>query len=327
MKYEWDWRLPYQDQSIGRWLELLPRQVCSVWQEQCHGDLPRWRAALEALPKVKASAVDFSQARIVLGLHSDCNDETRNQIRQSLIKLHPWRKGPYRICGLSVDTEWRSDMKWDRLKAHIQPLRRRHVLDVGCGNGYHLWRMLGEGAELVIGIDPTQLFAMQFEAVKYFTDKHYPVHLFPLGIEALPAELNAFDTVFSMGVFYHRQSPFGHLIELKGALRNGGELVLETLVIEGDAGEVLVPEKRYAKMRNVWFIPTPGTLILWLKRAGFSNVRLVDVSTTCFDEQRTTEWMRFESLKDFLNPKNPRRTIEGYPAPHRAIILAKKNGG
>ena len=56
-----------------------------------------------------------------------------------------------------------------------------------------------------------------------------------------------------MGVLYHRRSPIDHLLELKGCLQTGGELVLETLVIDGGLGEVLVPENRYAKMRNVWF--------------------------------------------------------------------------
>ncbi len=152
------------------------------------------------------------------------------------MQLHPWRKGPYEICGIPIETEWRSDWKWERLQPHIEPLADRLVLDVGCGNGYHGWRMLGEGARLVIGIDPTQLFVMQFEALRHFLGSQHPLRVLPLGIEDLPANLQGFDTVFSMGVFYHRRSPFAHLAELKGALRKGGELVLETLVIEGDGG-------------------------------------------------------------------------------------------
>jgi tRNA (mo5U34)-methyltransferase len=152
--------------------------------------------------------------------------------------------------------------------------------------------------------------------------KTHPVQLLPLGIEDLPANLQAFDTVFSMGVFYHRRSPFSHLAELKGCLRKGGELVLETLVIEGGENEVLVPQGRYAKMRNVWFIPSPATLVSWLSRAGLSEIRLIDVSATTTDEQRSTDWMRFESLSDYLNPNHPDRTVEGYPAPRRAMIVA-----
>jgi tRNA (mo5U34)-methyltransferase len=182
--------------------------------------------------------------------------------------------------------------------------------------------MAGAGAELVIGIDPTQLFLAQFLALKRFLGDQWPVHLLPLGIEDLPAELHAFDTVFSMGVLYHRRSPMDHLLELRGCLKRGGELILETLVIEGTAGSVLVPSGRYAKMRNVWFIPSPETLTGWIERCGFRDVRIIDVSPTTTDEQRATDWMRFESLADYLDPADPSKTIEGYPAPRRAIFSA-----
>jgi tRNA (mo5U34)-methyltransferase len=327
MNYDWDWCEAYSDHPLGRWLTELPQQVERVWKEQSHGDMHKWQQAIAELPTLPLSKIDFSSNRVAAGTAADCDDQTRNQIITALQKLHPWRKGPYQICGIDIDTEWRSDLKWNRLIEHISPLENRIVLDVGCGNGYHLWRIYGEGASRVIGIDPTQLFNMQFEALKHFIGSRYPVHLFPLGIEDLPGDLKAFDSLFSMGVFYHRQSPFAHLSELMGALRKGGELVLETLVIEGGSREVLVPENRYAKMRNVWFIPTVETLKGWIKRSGFSDIELIDVSSTTVEEQRSTEWMRFESLKDYLDPLNPELTLEGYPAPRRAIILAKKTRG
>ena len=142
-------------------------------------------------------------------------------------------------------------------------------------------------------------------------------------MEEFPQSTHYFDTVLSMGVLYHRRSPLDHLIELRDSLRNGGELVLETLVIDGELGEVLVPEKRYAKMRNIWFIPSILTLESWMKRIGLKNVRLINVTRTNFDEQRKTRWMTFESLPDFLDPKNPDLTIEGYPAPKRAIFISE----
>jgi tRNA (mo5U34)-methyltransferase len=312
------------DGPLGLWLEQLPQQVGQVWRERSHGDIPGWRQIIAQLPSPTISSIDLNSAQIRAGEEADCDEATRNNIVHLLSGLHPWRKGPYAICGLHLDTEWRSDFKWDRLQPHIQPLHDRVVLDVGCGNGYHTWRMLGEGARLVIGIDPTQLFVMQFEAIKHFLGQHHPVHLFPLGIELLPPEIKGFDTVFSMGVFYHRQSPFAHLTELRGALRHGGELVLETLVIEGGEDQVLVPRGRYAKMRNVWFIPTTKTLKKWLRRAGFNDVKLIDVSLTTVEEQRSTQWMRFESLADYLDPEDRSQTIEGYPAPRRAIFVARR---
>jgi tRNA (mo5U34)-methyltransferase len=318
----WEWIVPLLDSPLGRWLERLPEQVEQVWQGRPHGDLASWRGIIAGLPQVPISGCDLNSSCITAGGMNDCNDPVRQRINELLMELHPWRKGPYEICGIPIDTEWRSDWKWERIQPHIQPLRDRLVLDVGCGNGYHCWRMVGEGVRQVIGIDPTQLFVMQFEAIQHFLGSDHPMSVLPLGIEDLPANLQGFDTLFSMGVFYHRRSPFAHLSELKGALRKGGELVLETLVIEGRAGEVLVPEGRYAKMRNVWFIPTTQTLESWLRRAGFSDIRLIDSSVTSLDEQRSTPWMRFESLPDYLDAEDHSRTVEGHPAPRRAIFLA-----
>ncbi len=323
MNHDWQWTAPLLETPLARWLELLPATVEKVWRESSHGDLSAWRDAIEGLPQVDISSIDLNTPQVRAGEAVDCSDADRQQIQKQLMRLHPWRKGPFEICGLHIDTEWRSDWKWQRLQGEIQPLKNRLVLDVGCGNGYHAWRMAGEGARLVIGIDPTQLFLLQFEAIQYFIGRRYPIHLLPLGIEDLPPNLQAFDTVFSMGVFYHRRSPFSHLAELRGCLRRGGELVLETLVIDGGAGQVLVPETRYAKMRNVWFIPSPETLVSWMARVGFQDIRVIDVTPTSTEEQRSTPWMRFESLADFLDPADPRRTVEGYPAPCRAILLAK----
>ncbi|WP_335337204.1 tRNA 5-methoxyuridine(34)/uridine 5-oxyacetic acid(34) synthase CmoB [Sedimenticola thiotaurini] len=308
--------------GLESWAEQLPTQLEQIFNQRPHGDLDRWLAAIARLPTLKPAQVTLDDARVSVTGTRPLTESERSEIHDLLQQLHPWRKGPFQLHGIPIDTEWRSDWKWDRLRPHISPLGGRSVLDIGCGNGYHCWRMAGEGAELVIGIDPTQLFLAQFLAVRHFLGPDWPVHLLPMGIEDLPANLRAFDSVFSMGVLYHRRSPIDHLYELKAALRPGGELVLETLVIEGDAGKVLVPEGRYAKMRNVWFIPTAETLAGWLKRCGFRDVRVVDVTPTTTQEQRATDWMRFESLADYLDPQNQSRTIEGYPAPLRAILLA-----
>ena len=148
------------------------------------------------------------------------------------------------------------------------------------------------------------------------------VCVLPMGIEAVPEGMRAFDTVFSMGVLYHRRSPMEHLQTLRDCLRPGGELVLETLVIEGDEHQCLVPRGRYARMGNVWFLPSPPTLLGWLKKLGFREGKLVDVSVTTVEEQRSTPWMTFHSLANFLDPEDTSKTIEGYPAPRRAIITA-----
>lgn len=308
-----------QDTALEKWAESLPAQL-ELLSTEAHGDYERWNSALSELPEVDDCQVDLNSDNLSIMTNNpiDCV-----KLEMALKKLSPWRKGPYQINELLIDTEWHSDWKWNRIKDHISPLKNRTILDVGCGNGYHCWRMHGEGARLVIGIDPSWLFWMQFQAIKHFVgDK--AVHLLPFGIEQLPANLNAFDTVFSMGVFYHRRSPIDHLLQLKSSLRQGGELVLETLIIEGEEKEALVPDDRYAKMRNVWFLPTVETMTQWLKRCGFKQIKVVDVNQTSTEEQRTTTWMPYESLKDFLNPNDENTTIEGYPAPKRATFIAQK---
>jgi len=303
-------------------LDALPGLSAHALDPARHGDLGRWQAVLAGLPRVVPSRVDVDADLPLIGAQDDCSASTRASIEELLRQLHPWRKGPYLVHGVHIDSEWRSDLKWRRLAGHIEPLRGKTVLDVGCGNGYHCWRMAGAGAKCVVGIDPTLLSVMQFQAVRHFAGD-WPVCVLPLGIEDMPKNMPAFDTVFSMGVLYHRRSPIDHLLELRGLLRTGGELVLETLVVEGTDGQVLLPEGRYARMRNVWFIPSPATLAGWLKRCGYRDVRLVDVTPTTVQEQRATDWMRFQSLADCLAAGDPALTVEGLPAPKRAILLAK----
>jgi tRNA (mo5U34)-methyltransferase len=307
--------------GMQRWAETLPRRIEAAIREHQHGDIPRWKAALDDLPRIEATQVDLD-ATAVTASGDALTDAQIGSLKQTLLRLSPWRKGPFHLHGVTIDTEWRSDWKWNRIAPHIRPLRDRSVLDIGCGNGYHLWRMAGAGANLVLGIDPNWLFMHQFAAIRHFVGDQWPAWLLPLGVDDLPPDQLAFDSVFSMGVFYHRRSPIDHLLQLKSFLKPGGELVLETLVIEGSEGEVLLPADRYAQMRNVWFLPSPPTLVRWMERAGFRDVRLADLNRTSVEEQRSTEWMQFDSLPDFLDPDDRSQTLEGYPSPLRAVFVA-----
>jgi len=312
----------WRDGDMSRWADILQDQLDTGLSHQRYGDLDRWQKALEALPEVTVDSVSLNNSSVGASALSALDERSGEQLREALMGLHPWRKGPYDLFGVHIDTEWRSDWKWDRLRRNIDPLSGRRVLDVGCGSGYHCWRMLGDGASEVIGIDPTPLFVMQFWALQKYLQQDN-IWVLPVGIQDVPKKLQAFDSVFSMGILYHRRSPMDHLQDLKDCLRPGGQLILETLVIEGGLGDTLVPEGRYARMGNVWFLPSTDTLLSWVRKMGFEDPELVDVSVTSTGEQRSTDWMRFHSLKDFLNPDDPSKSIEGYPAPRRAIITAR----
>ncbi len=324
----------YQDliaNDFEEWQEILPAKLEKIFNKRQHGKTEEWQEILSNLPEISASALELNADKVQIGSAQDGDELSKQQLEKHLKQLHPWRKGPYKLFGTHIDTEWHSDWKWQRIQPHISPLKNRSVLDVGCGNGYHMWRMLGEGARLVIGADPSQFFMVQFHLLKHYAltyEKKLPLHILPFKGEELPAftqeyKGKGFDTVFSMGVLYHRMSPIEHLRELKSFIRKDGELVLETLIIESSEINVLIPEDRYAKMRNVWFIPTPDLLVRMLERAGFKNIRVVDINQTSIEEQRKTEWMEFESLEDFLDPDDHDKTIEGYPAPTRVVVIAK----
>ncbi len=309
------------DPLLQAWAQALPAQIEAGFNPKRYGDLQRWRAALESLPDLPAGQVHLDQSAVGVS-GSPLSRQQAAALEDALRGLHPWRKGPFRLFDIEIDTEWRSDWKWDRVQPHLDSLTGKRVLDIGCGSGYHAWRMLGAGASEVIGIEPTPLFVLQFWALQRYIQAH-GVSVLPLGIEHIPPQLRAFDTVFSMGLLYHRRSPFDHLVQLRDCLTDTGELVLETLVVEGDENTVFVPPGRYARMGNVWCIPSPEALSKWLKKVGFKEVSIVDITVTTVDEQRQTSWMQFHSLSHFLDPNDPSKTIEGHPAPMRAILIAK----
>ena len=303
--------------GLAGWRELDDLLLAKT-ADAAHGRLPEWRAVLESLPTCVPTPLRVDGPAVAAG--PELTGAERERVRTLLLRLAPWRKGPFSVGGIPIDSEWRSDWKWDRLAAAISPLEGRTVLDVGCGNGYYALRMRAAGARVVIGLDPTLLYLVQFRAVAHWL-RPEPVHVLPLRLHELPPRVRAFDTVFSMGVLYHQRSPEEHLRQLRSALRPGGELVLESLVLPGDEPAALAVEGRYARMRNVWLLPTVPLLERWAREAGFTAVRTADVSPTTTAEQRRTEWMPFDSLAEALFPGDPARTAEGWPAPRRALLL------
>ena len=287
-----------------------------------HGRSAVWQPILAQLPVITDARFDNGES-VKLSAPVPIPTATLQALRSSLQALCPWRKGPFDLFGQKIDAEWQSHWKWRRVFPHLADLSERRVLDVGCGNAYYAWRMLGAGAKVVVGLDPGVLSVTQFRAVKHFLPQA-PVVVLPLESAALDRELNVFDSVFSMGVLYHRRDPIAHLQELRRALRRGGELILETLVIDDSRQDQLIPDGRYAGMRNVWCVPSPRLVLRWMSEAGFSRARCVDVTITTTAEQRRTPWMESNSLADFLDPNTAQSTIEGYPPPTRAVFIANR---
>ena len=106
--------------GLGAWRDAIGPLLDERLADGAHGDLEKWQRILGALP-------DAAQAA-----------RKTDTVRELLLQLAPWRKGPFDIHGITIDAEWRSDMKWSRLAEAITPLAGRIVLDVGCGNGFYV---------------------------------------------------------------------------------------------------------------------------------------------------------------------------------------------
>lgn len=288
-----------------------------------HGEMPQWNKALSEITSlVKGCRVELEIGNAV-GLNSgDLDDQDSKDLLSHYQKLNPWRKGPFEIQGTLIDTEWQSWMKWDRIKEWIGPcIEGKNILDIGCSSGYYMFRMLEHSPKWVLGVDPTQVFYHQFLAIQALLNDSR-LDFLPVGSEALEGSSRFFDTVFCMGILYHRKSPFEFIRSLQGRLKPGGTLILETMMVPGEGHWALTPVDRYARMRNCFTLPTRDALIHWLEQFGFKDVEWIHEDWTSVEEQRSTEWMQRESLKDCLDPNDPKKTVEGYPAPLRCLVKA-----
>ena len=260
----------------------------------------------------------------VLGLLEKLAESPDAELAELAIsKLFAWRKGPFTVFGREIDAEWQSGMKWERVRPHLGELKGKRLLDVGCGNGYYMLQAQGLEPELIVGLDPMEKYFLQFELVR-LSNPMPRVSFLPLGAEHCPLFGEFFDCIMCLGVIYHRRDPVQMLLELKSALKPGGELILESLVIPGEKLESLLPKERYAKMRNIHFVPTVNHLKGFMEEAGFVGVEPFSEVTLTSAEQRATRFSPGESLVDFLDPGDPSLTVEGYPAPRRACLKGFK---
>ncbi len=278
---------------------------------------------MEKVRHLQASALDFSADIVRIGLQKDISPEERKNIYTLLRTFMPWRKGPFSVFGIDIDAEWQSQRKWDRLLPAMPELRGKIIADIGCNNGYYMFRMADQSPALVLGFEPYVQHYFTFKALNHFAgQENLSIDL--LGIEHLNLFPQCFDIIFCLGILYHRPSPIDALRDLHGSLKSGGCLLLESQAISGDAPLALFPEKTYAKVPGTWFVPTASCLHNWLTRSGFKEINCFCSHPMSSLEQRRTEWMTFESYQDFIDKNNPERTIEGYPAPVRVFFKATK---
>jgi tRNA (mo5U34)-methyltransferase len=282
-------------------------------------DIAPMRKLLQTLPSPKNITVTLDDCVSIHSLH--VNEFEREMIRTCALALRPWRKGPFELFGTFVDTEWQSFIKYNLLEPHFN-LEGKVVGDIGCNNGYYLFRMLKQSPKKLVGFDPSALCKTQFDFINHFIQSDIVYEM--LGVEHLPLYEHKFDTLFCLGVLYHRSDPIATLKALYQGLNPEGELILDTFMIDGDTPVALCPSKTYSKIPNVYFVPTIPALLNWLERAKFREIEILDVKKTDANEQRKTAWIYGESLENFLDATNPELTIEGFPAPKRVYIKAKR---
>ncbi|SFV57588.1 tRNA (5-methoxyuridine) 34 synthase [hydrothermal vent metagenome] len=253
---------------------------------------------------------------------ADLSEPDVVQIEQTARLMLPWRKGPFQINDLFIDSEWQSQIKYNLLEPHFD-LKDKIVGDIGCNNGYYLFRMLTHKPKKLIGFDPSAIYYSQFQFIDHFIQSEIVYEL--LGVEHVEFYEHKFDVLFCLGVLYHRADPVGMLKSLFKGLNKGGELILDTFMIDGEEEICLTPKERYSKIPNIYFVPTVNALKNWCYRAGFETVEVLETMVTESNEQRKTEWIETQSLEDFLDPNDPGKTVEGYPAPKRVYIKAIKS--
>ncbi len=293
------------------------------WITQQKKGFLRYRTPCEILQAFPAEHVDCTDDTVVIGDPAEITPQEQKQIISALEGFIPWRKGPFSIFGTEIDTEWQSQRKWKRLLPKLPELKGKIVADIGCSNGYYMFRMTPYRPDLVIGLEPSIQHYYCFKGLNAMA-RQDNLHIDLLGVEHLPLFPECFDVLFLMGIIYHRSSPVDTLRDVFTSLAGGGTLILESQAIPGDPPTALFPEKTYAKVPGTYFVPTGSCLQNWLRRAGFSDIELFCQHPMSSIEQRRTDWMQFESYSDFIDPDNPQKTVEGYPAPHRVFIIARK---
>jgi len=285
----------------------------------------RWdkeRAAVASIQDLRARSFDASGPPVSIGAAEELNQDEAQRLHAALRAFVPWKKGPFSIFGQEIDAEWRSDWKWERFWPYIRSLKGEVVADIGCNNGYYMYRMLAAEAQQVVGFEPMPRHALNFELLQNL----YPTPALDfemLGVEHIDLFPGVFDTIFCLGILYHHTDPVGLLRKMAKALKHRGRLFIDCQGIPGEQPVALTPAGRYAGAGGVWFLPTRSCLENWIRRAGYTRIQWIHAAPLDTAEQRATEWAPLRSLPEFLHQDDPTKTIEGHPAPERFYVMVQ----
>ncbi len=294
-------------------MHLLPQTKLNTPQAQ------NWAKILETIPTLPPLKITLNQDIIDIQATSSISNADQHTIISAFHSITPWRKGPYRVFGTLIDSEWQCQLKWKRIQKHLPNLSDKIIIDIGCNSGYFSFRLAGLGAKKIIAIDPSTLYFFQFHLLNKLINSQV-IEYRPIGFKDLSPQTDTADLILNMGILYHHPTPLDSLLLCKNLLNKNGSLILETLYIEDPSPICLIPEKRYAGMKNIFQIPSIPQLTEWLNQCGFTSITILDQSTTTTDEQRSTPWSHPHSLKNVITDT---LTIEGYPRPKRVVIKAQ----
>jgi tRNA (mo5U34)-methyltransferase len=309
--------------NVDRQAIVALRQEKERWLNLGKKGVERFRQPYESVRHLRAGYLDLSGEVVTIGRQEELSENDLQKVSTVMRDFMPWRKGPFNVFGTYIDAEWRSERKWNRVLPVLPDLRGKVVADIGCSNGYYMFRMAQQQPELVVGFEPYLQHYFAFKMLNSFAGlDNLTAEL--LGVEQIELFSESFDVVFLMGILYHRSSPIDVLRDIRKAMKPGATLIVESQGIPGDEPMALFPEKRYAKVPGTYFVPTGACLANWLVRAGYGEVEIFHSHPMSSKEQRRTDWMEFESYTDFIDKENPALTVEGYPAPIRVFLKAIK---
>ena len=187
--------------------------------------------------------------------------------------LAPWLQGPFLLGGdLVVGGAWRSDLRWAVLDPEVGvSLAGRRVLDLGSNAGYDAFTFRLRGAE-VLACEPHV-----FHEQALFLESLYRtgVRFERIGWQQLDvARHGTFDLIHCNGVLYHEAHPIAMLQALRPLLRDGGVLLLGTMMLaDPEVSEYIrfVPGS-FASDPTWWMVPGRLAVRWMLEAAGFAVV-------------------------------------------------------